>query len=147
MRAAEVFLLGLVSALQLMAQDAGAPCLPSSAEKSCQSCHPEDAAQRWGRRRSRPCSRYCLSCHAPKEMQGHHPIGQKLPATPPTELLLSVGGSTGCFTCHDLGKPRYDRMRWKAESLFDRLFRRQLRYKTFFLALRNDRGQLCKTCH
>jgi hypothetical protein len=146
MRDAGILFLGLACALLLTAQEATAPCIPASVEKSCRSCHPGDGA-RWESRRSRPCSKYCLSCHAPKEMEKHHPVGGKLPATPPPGLLLTGEGTTGCSTCHDLGKPRFDKVRWRSESLYDRLFRRQPRYRTYFLAVRNDRGQLCKACH
>lgn len=147
MRAVGILLLAWACAPGLMPQDAPVPCLPLSAEKSCLACHPVDAGARWEGRRSRPCARYCQACHAPKAMESHHPIDRKLPKVPPSPLLLTADGMTGCSTCHDLGQPRFDRTRWRAESLFDRLFRRQARYKTYFLAVRNDRGQLCRTCH
>jgi hypothetical protein len=80
-------------------------------------------------------------------MERHHLIDRKLPVAPPAALQLTSQGLNGCSTCHDLGQPRFDQVRWKAESLYDRLFRRQPRYRTYFLVFRNDRGQLCKTCH
>jgi hypothetical protein len=58
-----------------------------------------------------------------------------------------VGDRTGCATCHDLATPRHDQVRWKAESLFDRLFRSQDHYQTYLLVYRNDKGQLCLACH
>lgn len=80
-------------------------------------------------------------------MEKHHTIGGKLERTPQPPLRLDARSQLTCCTCHHLGRPRHDRIRWKAESLFDRVFRRQDRHKTYLLVVRNDRGQLCKACH
>jgi hypothetical protein len=80
-------------------------------------------------------------------MDRHHTVGTELTEKPDEVLKLTAGKKTACFTCHDLSRPRYDSVRWKAASLYDRLFRAQKRYKTFFLSERNDQGQLCLSCH
>jgi hypothetical protein len=80
-------------------------------------------------------------------MDRHHTVGTELTEKPDEVLKLTAEKKTACFTCHDLSRPRYDSVRWKAASLYDRLFRAQKRYKTFFLSERNDQGQLCLSCH
>ena len=80
-------------------------------------------------------------------MDRHHPVGVLLESVPDAAVLVTADKKNACFTCHDLSRPRYDSVRWKSASLFDRLFREESRYKTYFLAMRNDQGQLCQTCH
>ncbi|MBI4913882.1 MAG: hypothetical protein HY823_14200 [Acidobacteria bacterium] len=122
------------------------PCLPPSQE-ACRPCHPSGPSPLQGSRALRPCSPYCRSCHFKDQTGQHHPIGVNLRKPPGDSRLLVPAGRLECATCHDLGTPRRDRGRWKSESLFDRWFRRQKDYPTYFLALRNDRGQLCLACH
>lgn len=139
-------LLAAVLLFALAARGEDAPCL-AAAPAACAACHKDDAAVRYGADRMQPCAGYCGTCHAPKEMGRHHSIGSRLERTKQVPLRLDGQGRTTCATCHQLGRPRYDARPWKAESLFDRLFRRQDRHKTYLLAVRNDRGQLCKACH
>ncbi len=112
---------------------------------SCVACH-EDGEKRWASNRYWACTPYCMTCHR-EQMVRHHKIGIILPKAPENGLRLAVGMRNACFTCHDLSRPRYDTVRWKATSLFDRLFRNEDRYKTYFLTQRNDHGQLCLSCH
>jgi hypothetical protein len=113
----------------------------------CLGCHAQDGQARWSSNRWQACTSYCQSCHAPAEMGQHHPVDTVLTKIPSAPLPLSATRRTACFTCHDLSRQRFDRVRWKSESLFGRLFRKQNEYKTYFLTLRNDRGQLCLACH
>lgn len=122
------------------------PC-PPVASQACQPCHASDLAERFPARKDRPCSPYCQACHFKEHPEQHHPVGVLLKKNPPDPRLLASGNRLGCATCHDLATPRYDRVRWKAESLFDRMFRSQDQYPTFLLAIRNDRGQICLGCH
>ena len=147
-RAAWAFLLVPLLALALTEEDAHTTgCLPASGAAACQKCHAGDAAARFTAHHDRPCTPYCLTCHAKAQMAQHHQVGSHLVRTPAAELPLTADRRTACFTCHDLSRPRYDRVRWKAASLFDRTFRNEARYKTYFLAVRNDQGQLCLSCH
>jgi hypothetical protein len=114
---------------------------------TCAPCHPEDAAARWTSHRERPCTAYCHTCHLAVDMANHHAVDSLLRKPLNAKLPLTTGHRTACFTCHTLAQTRYDRVRWKAESLFGRLFRREPRQKTYFLVTRNDRGQLCRACH
>ncbi len=66
---------------------------------------------------------------------------------PGNGMHLTAEMKIACFTCHDMSQPRYDGVRWKATSLFDRLFRNESQYHTYFLVMRNSQGQLCLTCH
>ena len=130
------------------ARNAG--CLPktSVADQAsvCVSCH-QDALQRWASNQYQPCTPYCISCHKKSEMDRHHSVGTSLPDLPENVLTLTSEKKIACITCHDLSRTRYDRERWKATSLFDRLFHKENRYNTYFLVMRNDRGQLCLACH
>lgn len=114
---------------------------------ACQPCHQEDGAARWASYRQQPCSPYCLTCHLPKDMAQHHAIGVPLPRAAGKDLRLTSEGRMACTTCHRLSTPRRDQVRWRAESLYGRLFRRQDSHLTYFLVIRNDRGQLCRACH
>lgn len=114
---------------------------------ACLSCHAGDAQARWDTDRDRPCTNFCLTCHATEEMAKHHPVGHSVTRAPRLALRLTLNQKSACFTCHDLTIQRYDAVRWKAESLFRRLVSRESRHKTYYLATRNDRGQLCLACH
>ncbi len=138
----------LVWALEEDAHSTG--CLParsvSDPSSACAACH-KDASARWESSRYRPCTPYCTSCHKAAEQARHHKVGVSLPEKPDEVLKLEPGMKVACFTCHDLSRPRYDAVRWKSASLFDRMFRAEPRYKTYFLVGRNDEGQLCLSCH
>jgi hypothetical protein len=140
-----------LSGLSLEEEDAhSVGCLPKNTVQNpssvCAGCH-NDSMGRWESNWSRPCTPYCMSCHKKNEMDRHHTVGSELPKAPDATLILTAENKTACFTCHDLSHPRYDSVRWKAASLFDRLFRPEKHYKTYFLSEQNDRGQLCLSCH
>ena len=137
----------LSQALGGPAQVPEAPCLQNQGPAACQRCHPGEGQERWERHWPRPGAAFCLGCHAAADMARHHPTGVKLSSAPHQPMHLGDGGKVVCGTCHDLSRPRFDHRRWRSESLYDRLFRRKPRYKTYFLAFRNDRGQLCLACH
>ena len=124
-------------------------CLPKTTVQDpssvCADCH-KDSASRWESSQNHPCTPYCKSCHQ-KMMDRHHHVDITLPKRPDEVLKLAAEMKIACFTCHDMSHPRYDSVRWKAASLYDRLFRAQKRYKTYFLSERNDQGQLCLSCH
>lgn len=125
-------------------------CLPKNTSRapwsSCAACH-ADNVSRWAAHQYRPCTPYCKSCHRPAEMERHHRVGMILPGAPDKSLKLTAKNEVACSTCHDLAQPRYDSVRWKAASLYDRMFRSEPRYKTYFLSKRNEQGQLCLSCH
>ncbi|MEI7841784.1 MAG: hypothetical protein WCI39_02030 [Gallionellaceae bacterium] len=125
-------------------------CLPKTADKApasaCALCH-KDAAKRLAAHQHRPCSPYCSTCHKKEEMDRHHPVGTELEHDADDEMPLTAKKEIACVTCHNMSQPRYDTQRWKATSLFDRLFRNEKQHKTYFLSMKNDKGQLCLTCH
>jgi len=140
-----------IAGFSLAAEDArNAGCLPDAAVQSpasvCSSCH-EDGLKRWSSKQYQPCTSYCMTCHKKPEMIRHHSVGNLLPTAPGNALRLTSEMKLACVTCHDMSRTRYDDVRWKAASLFDRMFRKEGRYKTYFLVMRNDEGQLCITCH
>jgi hypothetical protein len=118
-----------------------------SSSAACAPCHATDAQSRWETHRNRPCTALCLTCHAKEQMAKHHPVGLTVAKQPRVALRLTQDLRSACFTCHELSNRRFDAVRWKAESLFGRLFRKEARFKTYFLTVRNDRGQLCLACH
>lgn len=122
------------------------PCAPRDALR-CASCHTNNLAQVFPERATRPCTAYCTSCHFKEDPKRHHPVGQEMRRTPQHPSLQRTGTRLSCATCHDVGRPRTDTRRWKAASFFDRAFRRQDRYTTYYLVTPNERGQLCKACH
>ncbi len=125
-------------------------CLPKTADKAaavaCASCH-KDAPKRLVAHQHRPCSPYCATCHKKEEMERHHPVGTELEHDADDQMPLSAQKEIACVTCHNMSQMRYDKTRWKATSLFDRLFRNETKHKTYFLSMKNDKGQLCLTCH
>lgn len=125
-------------------------CLPSESVQTpssvCAACH-ADAPQRYADRHHHPCTQYCMQCHQKAEMDRHHTVGTPLPRDAHEALLLTSKKQIACVTCHNMSQPRHDKVRWKATSLFDRLFHNQSQYPTYFLAMRNDQGQLCLICH
>ena len=138
----------LVLALAPAGEDAHTTgCLPAQGAAACAACHPGDAQARYAASANRPCTSYCRTCHPQAELARHHNVGTALVRAPSAVLPLTLDKKTACFTCHLLSRPRYDTVRWKAASLYDRMFRSEPRYKTYFLAIRNDQGQLCLSCH
>ena len=140
-----LFVILLIPMLGLTLEREVSPHTPVT-EAVCVSCH-EDGQRRWESNQFQPCTPYCMSCHQKSEMDRHHTVGTVLPAPPGNGLHLTAEQKVNCATCHDLSRVRYDSERWKAASLFDRLFHNESRYKTYFLVMRNDQGQLCLTCH
>ena len=120
--------------------------LHAATAAACVSCH-EDGQQRWTLSQYQPCTPYCIACHKKPEMERHHTVGTLLEGIPANVLHLSSDKKVACNTCHDMSRTRYDSERWKAASLYDRMFHKETRYKTYFLVMRNDKGQLCLTCH
>ncbi len=144
-----LLLSGLMASMPLLSQTPadmpGHAALGSAS--ACAPCHTADAQARLDAHRGTPCTPYCLTCHAKDEMARHHPVGNPVNKSPRVPLRLTQDQKSACFTCHDLANRRLDTVRWQAESLYARLIRREKLHKTYFLATRNDRGQLCLACH
>lgn len=118
----------------------------SRAPDRCAACHAPGDPRRTAPAARGGCDAQCIQCHA-KDTAGHHPTGVAIPALRDSSLERSSKGRIACRTCHDLDRPAADSMPWRAQSLFDAVFRRQARYPTYHLAMRNHRGQLCQSCH
>ncbi len=152
MQVAAIFAALLVSAGHAQGEENAhsVGCLPALSVKNpasvCTTCH-KDGESRWQSNRHRPCTPYCTSCHSGEQLERHHLIGIKVNITPPEGIRLTSDGRSACFTCHDISNKQYDTIRWKAASMFDRMFKSQERYKTYFLVKPNDHGQLCLSCH
>lgn len=118
---------------------------PSWTAGSCLSCHRAEEASAISRRVARPCRTLCASCH--EFPDGHHPVGVTIPRAVPEPLLLTAAGRNTCVTCHDTAQPRVERAQWASTSLFERVARRSGVHRTYYLAMRNEKGQLCRNCH
>lgn len=118
---------------------------PSFTLESCFACHRPDEAATILSRLARPCRALCASCHEFRD--GHHPVGVRIPRAVPEPLLLTASGTNTCVTCHDTTGPRVDSSPWESQSLFARVVLRSRQYPTRYLAVPNDRGQLCRNCH
>jgi hypothetical protein len=139
-------LLGLMILAQTQEDAHTTGCLPPNAT-ACAACHPGDAQARWAAHANRPCSTWCRTCHDKATLAQHHNVGTVLAKDPGPDLPLTHDRKVACSTCHLLSRPRYDSVRWKAASLYDRMISRETRHLTYFLSIRNDKGQLCLACH
>lgn len=129
----------------------GAPPAPGQPDhvtftaETCARCHkPEETAES-SARLNRPCSSLCSTCHEFRET--HHPVGVPIPGAVPGPLLLTKKRTNACVTCHDVTRPRFESSAWVSQSLLDRTLRRSKENRTYYLVIRNDRGQLCRSCH
>lgn len=118
---------------------------PSWTVESCLSCHHAEEASAISRRVARPCRALCASCHEFRE--GHHTVGVPIPRGLAAPLLLTEAGTNTCVTCHDTTRPGVDHSPWASTSLFERIAHRAGEHRTYYLAMRNDKGQLCRNCH
>jgi hypothetical protein len=116
-----------------------------SSNTYCSQCHTMFEINHKLKETARACSTYCLTCH--KEMECHHKVGAEIKCKTPPGLKLTEKNRLACITCHDLRKNRYDSSCWHAESFLESIFYIKSRYKTYFLVLRNNDGQLCRSCH
>lgn len=118
---------------------------PSWTVEGCLACHRAEETASISLRVARPCRTLCASCHDLRD--GHHPIGIPIARALPAPLVLTAAGTSTCVTCHDTTRPRADRVPWASTSLFERLARRSGEHRTYYLAMRNEKGQLCRNCH
>ncbi len=118
---------------------------PSFTVESCFACHRADEAASISPRVARPCLTLCASCHGSRD--GHHPVGVPIPRALPAPMVLTASGTNTCVTCHDTTRPRVDSSPWESQSLFARVARRSKEHPTRYLAMRNEKGQLCRSCH
>jgi hypothetical protein len=113
-----------------------------SSHETCKQCHNQKEAESFRGTTARSCSNSCLTCH-----KGHHEIKIWLKREPREPLPLRKDQKITCYTCHSLTQHRFDATPWKSESLFERFFNKQERYKTYYLRIKNNEGALCKNCH
>jgi hypothetical protein len=128
-------------------------CLPQLTQNLtptpvCQTCHKKQP-KLFATNSDKVCTTYCMTCHPKEEMSRHHTVNTILNKTPDDEMhmVLTTEKKIACITCHEMSRLRYDKVRWKSTSLFDRMFRHEDKYKTYFLTMQNDSGKLCLTCH
>jgi hypothetical protein len=112
----------------------------------CLSCHKTAEDAGYLKNPAEACATFCKTCH--KDMGQHHAVGVALSKQKPLPgIRLNQKLAVNCVSCHNLLSSRYDNKPWKGESLYGRFFQRASRYKTFYLRVRNHRGDLCRCCH
>jgi hypothetical protein len=138
-------LLAFFGAVVALDQDAMRihPFVNSTAD--CMKCHsPGDTAKL--KNPAYACDTYCMTCH--KGLGNHHPVGIKLEGDPPDGVgPLTDRQKMACKTCHDVGSNRNDSTPWRSESLYESIFQKQRQYMTYFLVIKNNKGQMCNKCH
>jgi len=112
--------------------------------KYCIECHKNDIAGLQSRLIS-PCDPMCLKCHT--NMKSHHKTGMRMNGKIDKKFMLSSGKKLACVTCHNLKRQRFDKVSWKAQSLYEKMFKEKEKYSTYYLVIRNNKGALCKKCH
>ncbi len=118
---------------------------PIRTVQDCQKCHSPGDAYGWQIGSNNECRRYCYGCHSIERQ--HHPTGHVVEVSLPKGIVLTAKRQITCRSCHNLQSPAEDSKAWRSESLFDSMFRKQLIYKTYYLIMRNNKGQLCRSCH
>ncbi len=116
-----------------------------SSKSFCSECHQAEDSKFILQNLTNPCDYLCNKCH--KGLELHHKVGMKLAGRLSRKFYLTRKKKIACFTCHDLKTKRYDNTSWRAESLFENIFRKKTKYKTYYLVIKNTKGQLCKKCH
>ncbi len=116
-----------------------------SSKSACLKCHNGTALTGSINNTGAACDTLCLECH--RDMDRHHGVGMRPFNRPGANLRLTHNKKIACITCHDLNFHRFDSAPWRSESLFEKIFSRKERYKTYYLIINNSNGQLCKKCH
>lgn len=111
----------------------------------CTECHSNEKVQQDFTDPAKACHQFCLTCH--KDMKQHHPLDVKMEFSASMRLPLFKNQTVTCFTCHDLNNAKFDVISWKAQNVFQRVFNRKKKYKTYYLRINNRSGSLCKQCH
>ena len=119
------------------------PCIPG--KSFCNKCHHVNGISIDEKDLTRSCDHACAECH--KNLDTHHKVGMQIEFPVNSTLRLGNENRLICITCHDLRFPRYSDTARKAQSLFGRIFNSEKQYKTYYLAMDNRKGQLCKICH
>ena len=121
------------------------PFVESKSGIFCTQCHNTTQIGKF-KSKADACAIYCKTCH--KNMDAHHKTGYVID----NELSGAVNKLTNrkelaCYTCHDLTINKFSDKSYKAESLFGGIFSFKSKHKTYYLVVRNNNGQMCKTCH
>lgn len=95
---------------------------------------------------AKACKTYCSTCHK-ENNTNHHITDVPLKQKRDFPFELTRRNKITCRTCHDLKTGRHASSPWKAVSLYESIFSKKKKHKTYYLILKNDKGQLCKNCH
>lgn len=111
-----------------------------SSKSACLKCHDRSEIDN----PACACDEFCIKCH--EDSEKHHSVGARIKDKIGL-FKLTKKNKIACYTCHDLNVQRFDTVSWRSESLFEKVFRGKSRYKTYYLIMRNNNGQLCRKCH
>ncbi len=115
----------------------------------CVKCHSDRKSNGYLKEPALSCDTYCMTCHGTMEdiRDRHHVVNVRISFKPKFSFRSSKKKRIMCITCHNLKEKRYDKVSWKAESLFEKVFKGRSRYKTYYLVMKNSNGKLCRKCH
>lgn len=115
--------------------------------ESCLKCHAPDDLNQFSVP-AHSCDPNCILCHKTMTSGNHHPVGIKIESTNTVGLgPITQRQKMMCITCHDLRKSRFGGQPWRSQSLYESIFKKKGKYKTFYLVKKNNKGQLCNMCH
>ncbi len=116
-----------------------------NSKSDCIKCHEKKNIKTKIEKTTKACDTLCFKCHS--DTDRHHTVGAKLYADKGNNFVLTGKKRIACVTCHNLNEKRFASTSWRAESLFEKVFRNKSKYKTYYLVTNNSNGQLCKKCH
>ena len=115
--------------------------------ENCLKCHSSEDLDQFSVP-AHSCDPNCMLCHKSMSSGNHHPVGMKLENVNTRTLgPVTQREKMMCITCHDLRKNRLDRKPWRSQSLYESIFKKKGKYKTYYLVKKNNKGQLCNLCH
>jgi hypothetical protein len=88
----------------------------------------------------------CWECHFEK-MQEVHPVDIRPENAESIRLPLDVERTITCVTCHDPHSDPYAEIPYTRQNPIERLTGIFKGYRTYFLRIPNDEGQICLNCH
>jgi hypothetical protein len=88
----------------------------------------------------------CWECHFTR-VQDVHPVDIRSEKAGSISLPLDEERTITCITCHDPHSSPYDEVPYTRQNPLERLKGMFKGYRTYFLRIPNDTGQICFNCH
>ncbi len=133
--------------LPLAADDLLDPHAFMSGEKSCLTCHSEVPVTP-DTLLVKDVVSLCMECHFARGAD-IHPVDLRVKKSESLILPLDEEQMITCITCHDPHKDAYSDAPYTSQGALDYLRSRFFwtTYRTYYLRIPNDEGQICLQCH